>query len=883
MDTSTRFADSSETLFHRIWRRVLLALVRACVALTLLTEGTVQAFDATVTKLHGRSDVSQEYSFFGSSVAINDRYILIGGDRPSNQGSARQPAHLFDAKTGRYLRKLVPDRSGRNGNVVALQGELAIVCDQVGNVYGFNARTGRQVWTLSGSFGGHSVSVSGDRLLVADIYETVDSLYAAGQAHLFDISVTPPTLVASLNRGDQVRASEYFGSPVSICGNIAAVGGVHSDFVHLYDATDGSLLKVIESNRSFSNFRQSLAVGGGKLAIVESTNIRIFDIDGGMNEASISPLDMNGAGAYFCVALCGDFLLVGAYGEDPAQVVDAGAAYLFRASTGELVRRFEAPDPATNDQFGTGIAFFGNRAVIGARLDDDLAEASGAAYLFRDISGPLPLSSVAKSQNFAPGIIAGNFHAFDVSVLNPEGETAFGARLAGSGIVGRKARYGFWSNAGTGGVLGMVAQGSTDLGGGLAVDPRRSPIFNQPDELILQGSTRGTGGHGSALLRSTHGGTPTAFLQKGDAVPDFPGALLNRFFDVSQSHSGSEAEVATSIQFQIGSGGVRRINDTGILAVDTEGVLWDSFRENLPLDAQAGVAWAQFAPRSTMVGEETAWSSFLKGPAVSPADNVGLFQAAPGAGSESQVARKGDLQAAGGIIRSFHGEAINPDEVVAYRVKLTRAGRANERLMFGSDVVWTRRSPVDAIDPDIAPNARIVRLLKYWPASGGRVFFLAKLAGPGVNASNDCALLLWENGITQFLMREGEPAFVGDGARIRAIQRVDVEPATGRYVILAALTGSPSANQALFRGRTEFGNATDLQVVRHPVMAMRKGVTYRGTFGEAKQIVSLSLSDTCDRFGAGAKGGPQVINEAGEIVVHAVLSDRTQVILTGAP
>lgn len=87
------------------------------------------------------------------------------------------------------------------------------------------------------------------------------------------------------------------------------------------------------------------------------------------------------------VAQDGDYILVGAYGQQYASVTDAGVAYLFNLD-GELIRIFYSPEPTAYDYFGYSVALDvdHNRALIGA-FGKDIGKAdSGSAYLF-DLDG----------------------------------------------------------------------------------------------------------------------------------------------------------------------------------------------------------------------------------------------------------------------------------------------------------------------------------------------------------------------------------------------------------------------------------------------------------------------------------------------------------------
>ena len=62
--------------------------------------------------------------------------------------------------------------------------------------------------------------------------------------------------------------------------------------------------------------------------------------------------------------------------------VDAGAAYLFDTKTGQRLAKILPDDGAAGDEFGRDLAISGDTIVVGARLDDDIGNSSGAAYVF---------------------------------------------------------------------------------------------------------------------------------------------------------------------------------------------------------------------------------------------------------------------------------------------------------------------------------------------------------------------------------------------------------------------------------------------------------------------------------------------------------------------
>ncbi len=103
----------------------------------------------------------------------------------------------------------------------------------------------------------------------------------------------------------------------------------------------------------------------------------------------------------FSVSISGDRALVGAWHDDIGVRTQAGSAYVFRRDDNGTPLdpsddlwveedKLIALDAATNDQFGIAVSISGDRAIVGAWLDDDVGNLSGSAYVFRrDDNGTL--------------------------------------------------------------------------------------------------------------------------------------------------------------------------------------------------------------------------------------------------------------------------------------------------------------------------------------------------------------------------------------------------------------------------------------------------------------------------------------------------------------
>ncbi|MDH3713938.1 MAG: hypothetical protein OET44_08845 [Gammaproteobacteria bacterium] len=93
-------------------------------------------------------------------------------------------------------------------------------------------------------------------------------------------------------------------------------------------------------------------------------------------------------GSFGAVALDDNYVLIGARFDD-TQGFSVGQAYLFEVATGDLVRTFNDPTPSRQDYFGNSVALDGNHVLIGANRDDTQGIDVGQAYLFDATTGDL--------------------------------------------------------------------------------------------------------------------------------------------------------------------------------------------------------------------------------------------------------------------------------------------------------------------------------------------------------------------------------------------------------------------------------------------------------------------------------------------------------------
>jgi len=865
-----------------------------------------QAFNPVVSKLYARSTAPQANNFFGGALSLSDRYLVAGDKGNDDAANNAGAAHLYDTWTGRYLRRLTPSDAATNvnggaGSSVAVAGTLAVVgvpnTGPGGNVYGFDARTGKQLWKLDpedvGRFG-DAVALSGDRLLIGNPAATDAGQSNAGKAYIYSTTTTPPTLLHTLGRDADVAASSFFGGAVALCGNLAVVGrsgfvGVNG-FTYLFDTESGERLQSWPGDTAMDG--SQIAIDAGRVVVSDeaSDNVRVYNAITGV-EAGYSPIAIpaSDADGTLSVAVSGNLALIGLAGAG----VGGGAA-LYDLVDGVELGRIAGPDTTFGDGYGSVVALSGNRALVSAITDDDFGNSSGSVYYYRGLAGPMPLDTVAKKGDFAPGALDADFASFPEAYLNDGSETAFSTSLT------NKAKGVFGEYAGTLGALGAANGDVSTLGGsygaGQSIASAYSPIAEHSATAVFFATLKGTEitkTNNLAILQS-NGTVLTSLFRTGQSPIALNGGVFQSFPDVVQQ--SALGKVAASYLLTKGVGGVTIGTDSGVFAVNTTGAVLTGLsagsrnREGQPAPSGGGT-YGQFLGRVAYSGP----NSFLYFPAyfVPTGQSVpvqALFYDNDAGSGASRIATQG-LSAPPGpgapLIQTLVGETVQ-QAYGAYRATLsgpnTNTGN-NEGIYSERGFLALRKG--QAPDPLNKMAVLVSRFQGFWLLDNGQSFVIwVNLRGPGINASNDGAIYLIKNAGTYIreLIREGDPVCGADRPRLGSIQRVDVDTVNGNYVILASLTGNPAANQGLLTGWVGAGNDTTLAPLRRPVLKLRKGTAYQALYGETTTIKSMSLSPTTDRGGAGAKGRGQVINSlGGEIAISVEFTNKAREVMAGKP
>lgn len=413
---------------------------------------------------------------FGGSVAISGDTIVVGarsedsdtdvvnGSQSDNNASGAGAAYVF-TRSGTtwsqqaYLKAFNSDALDSFGASVAISGDTVVVGaygersnatgvngDQSDNsavdagaayIFVRNGTTWSQQAYLkasntdAGDFFGYSVSLSDDTVVVGAQFESSNakgingdqgdnSASQAGAAYIFVRNGTTWSQQAYM-KASNTDASDSFGVSVAISGNTAVVGAN-------FESSNATGINGDQTDNS---------AGSSGAAYVFARNGATWSQQAYLKASNTDRGDFFG----YSVAVSADIVVVGALLEKSSatgingdqsdnSTPGAGAAYVFvrngttwsqqayvKASTTDLFR---------NDEFGSSVAIDGDTGVISAYLegsnatgingdeDNNLADGSGAAYIFKGFGGTtpiIPLLNISTRMNVGTGenVLIGGF------------------------------------------------------------------------------------------------------------------------------------------------------------------------------------------------------------------------------------------------------------------------------------------------------------------------------------------------------------------------------------------------------------------------------------------------------------------------------------------
>ncbi|MBN2477231.1 MAG: tandem-95 repeat protein [Pirellulales bacterium] len=407
--------------------------------------------------------------YFGSSLAALGDDVLIGAFADDTAAPAAGAVYRFDAATGSLLQTFVspaPSTGDYFGLCLAAVGGNVLVgapyadtaAEDAGAAFLFDGNDGRLLQTFLdpsptvGDGFGVCVAAWGDYVLVGAEKDD-DAGTDTGTVYLFD-AATGELLRTFLN--PTPAQGDAFGCALAAVGDKILVGayrddtrGIDAGAAYLFDGTTGALLYTLlpPAPAAYDRFGSAVAAVGGNLLVGAygddtgaSSAGAAYLFDGATGNllhtlSNPTPTDYDCFG--YAVAAVGDYLLVGAYGDDTAGD-NAGAAYLFDPTTGHLLQTVTKPQAAADDRFGVALAAVGERVLVGAYGDDAGGRDAGAAHLVATLDAPACATSGPDGAYAFSGFHPGTYvvrqtpaEGFDLTYPPPQSHTVTVANDSG--------------------------------------------------------------------------------------------------------------------------------------------------------------------------------------------------------------------------------------------------------------------------------------------------------------------------------------------------------------------------------------------------------------------------------------------------------------------
>jgi hypothetical protein len=251
-----------------------------------------------------------------------------------------------------------------------------------GTAYIFSGQTGGLLYTLLSpnpeNYGGFGSPVSGAGDVNNDGYDDVvvgahgedAGAMDAGRAYIFS-GVTGAPLYTLLSPSPE--AEGFFGYSVSGAGDVNN------------DGYDDVVVGALGEDGIATDVGSAYIFSGATGAPLHTLASASPEADGSFGNSVSGAGDVNNDGY--------DDVVVGACFQNGG-AMDAGRAYIFSGSTGELLHTLVSPSPASSGRFGNSVSGAGDvnddgydDVVVGASEEDGGAFEAGRAYIFSGVTG----------------------------------------------------------------------------------------------------------------------------------------------------------------------------------------------------------------------------------------------------------------------------------------------------------------------------------------------------------------------------------------------------------------------------------------------------------------------------------------------------------------
>ena len=214
-------------------------------------------------------------------------------------------------------------------------------------------------------------SPTADLALVGIPYDIVGPIVNKGSVNIYKRATNGTWAFEGKLVAADGATNDYFGASVSVFGNTAVVGAPGDDTGTMFDHGSAYV---------FTRTTAGVWTQAAKLVAADGAASDVFGSATAITNTVIAS------------ATSGDLVVVGAWSDDFGTLTDQGSAYIFKksaAGTWTQEGKFWAvgADGAANEYYGSAVAAYGERAVLGCPGDDiSGAVDRGSAYVWKRAS-----------------------------------------------------------------------------------------------------------------------------------------------------------------------------------------------------------------------------------------------------------------------------------------------------------------------------------------------------------------------------------------------------------------------------------------------------------------------------------------------------------------
>ncbi len=383
---------------------------------------------------------------------------------------------------------------------------------------------------------GHSVTISGDTVVVGSLQNDLPLGAAAGSAYVFVRSGTSWNEEAMLTASDGTDF-DNFGSSVNISGDRLLVGATEDDHsglenpgsVYVFERSLGAwseVTRLIASDPSQNaDFGASVTLDGDRLTIGGSRNSAyIFEEALGVWSETLrlsagDPAASERFGS--SVAISGDWILVGDPLNNNVGGEDSGATYAFQrtGNTWTEITKLGGIGSASEDAFGNAVAISGRTLVVGSLRDDHTVGANvGSVYVFFNAGNGWQLQAKLTASDGQVGDFFGNAVAIegDRLVVGASSDDHSGMNRVGSAYIFERSA-GIWTE-----VAKLISGGPGD-------GERFGTSVALSGDTVIAGAPR----HNVSIPGGFEAGKVAVFVRSPDGMWDEEASLIADNFEIS--------------------------------------------------------------------------------------------------------------------------------------------------------------------------------------------------------------------------------------------------------------------------------------------------------------------------------------------------------------